>query len=414
MNSNFKRFCMVVCLGFQIEVMAQNKVGLTQYQSIFYGADTMGVLDISLGLDAQTSNLNFKYIYSFYTGKFISSQLIDDNAKMLNLNNKIGLESAIGGQYQFASKKSKKGNTVAHIVKAKYKQIGSGQYNSDAWVLAMKGNAPLAGEQISLNKLGIVQYNWLEIGWGQKRWFSKNKMAATFGINAVGGQGNSFAIEKGSFYTDTAGQYIDVALNGNWERSNNKQSIGLGANIGLQGILKDKTEWQFNITDFGAFFPNKSTVSNRFDTSFRFTGFYIYDIKSLSDKDYWTNKTDSLSAPISEPNGKNVLIWLPFKLKFAINTFIKPNQQIGLKVSYRHLVYALPKLDVWHQINYNSGLFINSNFAFGGWGGLQWTEKLGYQKQHWAIALQLGGMQSMAISSLPFQATAQIQLVTKF
>jgi hypothetical protein len=395
--------------------MAQNKVGLAQYHSLFYEVDTVGILDLSLGLDAQTSNQNFKYIHSLYTGKFISSKLIEDNSKMLNLNNRAGFESAIGGQYQLAIKKNPKGLATANIIQANYKVIAGGLYNSDAWLLAMKGNAPFAGEQISLNQMGVAQYQWLEIGWGQKRWFKDNKMATTFGINVLGGQGNRFTLERGSIYTDTAGQYIDVALNGNWARSNNEgQSIGLGTQFGLQGRINDKTEWQFNATDLGAFIPNTKAESNTFDTSFRFTGFYIYDVKQLSNNDYWTNKSDSLSAPIAEPNGEKTMIWLPFKLNFGINTFIKPNQQIGLLIGYRHLVYAMPKMEFWHQIDFNSGLFVNSNLAYGGWGGLQWSEKVGYQKDRWAMVLQLGGMQSMAISKLPFQATAQIQLVAKF
>ena len=105
---------------------------------------------------------------------------------------------------------------------------------------------------------------------------------------------------------------------------------------------------------------------------------------------------------------------LPFKLTIGANTFINNNQQLGVVLGYRHLLYALPKLEVWHQINGASGLYLNSNLAYGGWGGLQWTEKVGYQRNNWAIALQLGGMQSMAISKLPFQATAQVQLITKF
>jgi hypothetical protein len=415
MSSNFKRLCFLVCLSFQFKAMAQNKVGLAQHQSLFYKLDTVGVLDISLGVDAQTSNQNFRYIHSLYAGKFISSQLIEDNGKMLNLNNKAGFESFIGGQYQFASKKNKKGLATANIIQAKYKLIAGGQYNSDAWLLAMKGNAPFAGEQISLSQVGAAQYQWLELGWGQKLWLKDNKMAVSFGLNVLGGQGNRFAIEKGTLYTDSAGQYLDVALNGNWARSNNAgQSLGLGAQFGLQGRINDKTEWQFNATDLGAFIPNKKAESNTFDTSFRFTGFYIYDVRDLSSNDYWTNRTDSLTAPIAETKGEKPMIWLPFKLNFGLHTFIKTNQQIGLIIGYRHLVYALPKLEVWHQVNYNSGFFINSNLAYGGWGGLQWTEKVGYQKARWAMALQLGGMQSMAISKLPFQATAQIQLVAKF
>jgi len=415
MSSNFKRLCFLVCLSFQFKAMAQNKVGLAQYQSLFYGADTIGILDISLGIDAQASNQNFNYIQSFYSGKFITSKLIDDNSKMLNLNNKIGFESAIGGQYLFASQKNQKGKTSANFVNAKYKQMVGGQYNSDTWLLAMKGNAPFAGEQVSFNQLGIAQFEWLELGWGKKRWFENNKMATTFGISALGGKGNRFSIDKGSIYTDTSGEYIDVALNGNWSQSNSKgQSFGLGAHFSIQGLINEKTEWQFNIDDLGAFLPNKNTQRNEFDTAFRFTGFYIYDIKKMSDNGYWTNRTDSLSAPISEPNGEKGLIGLPFKLTLAMKTFIKANQQLGFIIGYRHMVYAMPKVEAWHQIDFNSGLFLNSNLAYGGWGGLQWTEKVGYQKQHWALALQFGGMQSMAIQNLPFQTTAQVQLVTKF
>lgn len=415
MNNNFKRLCIVVCLGFQFGAVAQNKVGLSQYQSLFYGIDTVGVLDVSLGLDAQTSNHNFKYVHSLFTGKFISSQLINDNSNMLNLSNRAGFESVTGGRYLFASAKNKKENIAAHFINAKYKQIVGGQYNSDAWLLAMKGNAPFAGEQVTINQLGIAQFQWLEIGWGKKSWFRDDKIAVTYGINALGGKGNRFILEKGSIYTDTSGEYIDVVAKGNWLQSNsNGQSIGFGAHFGLQGIINEKTEWQFIIDDLGAFLPNKNTQSNEFDTAFRLTGFYIYDIKKMSENGYWTSKTDSLSAPISEPNGEKGLLGLPFKLTLAMNTFIKANQQLGFIIGYRHMVYAMPKVEAWHQIDYNSGVFINSNLAYGGWGGIQWSEKIGYQKQHWAFAFQFGGMQAMAIAGLPFQATAQVQLVARF
>ncbi len=415
MNNNFKGLVFLLCLCFGIKANAQYKVGLAQHQSLFYALDTTGIFALSTRLDAQSGAHNFNYIQSFYSGKFINTQLIDENSKMLKLQNRLGIETAIDGRYFFGSQINKKGNVSAHYIKATYNQIVGGRYNSDAWLLAMKGNAPFAGDEVALNKLGIAQYEWLALGWGKKGWNLNKTIAVTAGVDLIGGKANGFNLSSGSIYTDTAGEYIDVDLNGNWSKSNNAgYSAGLGATFGLQGAIKNKSEWHLSFSDFGVLLPHKHNQSNSFDTSFRFTGFYVYDVKRMTDNDYWTDITDSLSAPISTAENTKKTTILPFKLEFGINTFIRTNQQVGMLISYRHLVYAMPKIEVWHTINYGSGFYLNSSLAYGGWGGIQWSEKVGFQTYRLAIGLQLGGMQSMAIQNLPFQTTAQIQLVTKF
>lgn len=375
-------------------------------------ADSSADISVITSGEARASSVGMQFMSKFVWGGLIDNDLKQLNAPQQKKLNRAGVSESVQLSYWA------KATHTAGIAKRQGFQLGfssfqGAQFTSSAWLMVFYGNSPYAGQELDFSKSGYRNISWANAAWQFSRVNATKTRETAFSAGLYGVlQNNQIAIDKGSLYTDTGGTYIDAALQGNWS-FNKKVAPAVGFSVSITEKVNDNFSLHFQVNDLGLVLWNKGTESNQFDTAFRFTGFYIPHASSFADEDFWKNKTDSLTAPLSQANGNKTQRILPASVMLHLNRKINKQNSLIALFSYRYGIMAIPEVKLAHR--YEKQMFTWTSAAgYGGWGGWLLNGSASWQTATSGITLSLGGFQSLVSEKIPFQAYANLGVNRRF
>jgi hypothetical protein len=256
-------------------------------------------------------------------------------------------------------------------------------FSKDVFGLAMLGNASFTGRELDLSGTSFTQLSYQKIGLG----FQHADKGWTVFLNYIDGRDfYDFTINKGDFYTDPAGQFVDMRYRLTQLNAPQKNS-GVGLGMDFQWAKKSgQVQWNLQVTDLG-WVKFRDVEKSVWKGDERFTGLSWSEsiIEGTSGDELLSEWTD---AKVTQKN-RNVL--LPTRLKAGV--------QAGF-IGYRVITYCFER-----QLGWQSIYFSKSDIPIK-WGSLHYEMALNhtFQNRH-ALSCELGITNSKKDFSLSLMAS---------
>lgn len=307
------------------------------------------ILLANYSLLAQQSSIDFKIDIGAFNSS-INSQLINDNNKHLNENDKASILSA------FAENNSifvETDNSLRYE-HSKGWSIGIAQrtsfnvnYPKDIIKLGLYGNTPYVGEELSFTPFELDLFFYTDINI-QYRW---NDNLSTRASYLLGHQFADIMVNKATLNTGELGESIeyDLSIEANMSDTvfNNPFAInghGVSGAICYENTMKDMT-YQVSLSDIGFIQWKEESYSIKVDDEFMFDGIYVDNILAFTDS-IITNQIDRLESKFKNSSKSAYRQNLPIRLNvnLSINTNSNFIEKIEAKLENRFNYYPKPRL----------------------------------------------------------------------
>jgi len=242
------------------------------------------VFELNSNIEVESNNLN----RSFYDKMLFEGGFIDDNLKeewigSLDKQNNI-LYGNFKNEFLYTYKRKKR----IYNLSVSDNNIINGAFSQDLFKLIFQGNLDYINQELNFDNtnLRIDRYQKYSLGYGIMSKFMEGYFSLSF---LKGNHHVSWFIEKGSLFTNSYGNSLDIEYNmdifstdtANISAFNNN---GNGLSISMNtsfNILNKKINLYVN--DLGFIMWNTKSITSSVDSSFKFNGIEIDNLLDISD-----------------------------------------------------------------------------------------------------------------------------------
>ena len=302
-------------------------------------------------LIAQQSSIDFRLDLGAFNSS-INTQLINDNNKYLNEDDKASILSAFSqSNYIFVETDNSfryehsKGWSIGVAQRTSFNVT----YPIDIIRLGLYGNTPFVGEQLSFTPFELDLFFYTDINIKYK-W---NDNLSTRASYLLGHQFADIMVNKASLNIGELGESIeyDLSIEANMSDTvfNNPFAInghGVAVAICYEDKIKEMT-YQISLSDIGFIQWKEDSYSLNVEDEFTFDGIYVDNILSFTDS-IITNQIDRLEDKFKNSSKGAYRQNLPVRLNvnLSINTNSNVIEKIEAKLENRLNYYPKPRLTI--------------------------------------------------------------------
>lgn len=246
------------------------------------------------------------------------------------------------------------------------------QYNENAYRLMFYGNAPFAGQTVSISPFRYYLMGQRNLGGGLMLGKNKN----TFWLGADFVQATTYTdIQATNTNLTTAVDGTSLQLDGKIDfKQSARPTYNAGYGFALNGQwftdIKEKVFLNFAVDNLGLAFFNANSQNFSRDTTIQFSGINLNDV--LEGDSAWQQIQDSLTdALLPSQKNKAFTTVLPFSVKVSATRYFLPKGQLQLSLilNYRYVPGYIPQAAV--QARYKVSKFFSPALTvmYGGYGG---------------------------------------------
>jgi hypothetical protein len=368
-----KRWIFIVFIGFYSLSTAQTGQTIRGYYMPFSkfnsGFDGSYILNSS----AITTQLGNNIISGAYIGNEIKDRVFN-NFDEIPAN--IGGDVQIGAHFVVSPDSLFKRRGISWFGAINHRIHFNGLIPRDAFGLAAFGNARYEGQSATISGLEANYLNYQQLQAG----LMFNKGNSGVGLSFLKGQQmQRLEVPISSVFTANDGEFIEMNLLLNAsqtdrERRNFHHFNGVGASfdaftyINLPGKDNLGHRLLIEVKDLGFIHWNNRTTNYTIDSTYRFDGFAIENLFTLSDSILGPNLSDSTILSNASSSNKSLTSFLPafFHLAdvYQVNEDLKLMGGLMYRIAANYNMYYY--LRAFYQINPN--MEISSRLAWGGYG----------------------------------------------
>ncbi|MBX9850945.1 MAG: hypothetical protein K2X86_04220 [Cytophagaceae bacterium] len=327
------------------------------------------LLNFGLGFHLNSNAITNDFVKGLLYAGFIENERKDQVTAKLRDQNRFGFEFTGGLNYRYKLKED-----LFIIAALNQRQMFNAQFTKDAFELAFRGNKQFAGKTADLSdiKINYFDYQSLFIG-AQKK--INSTVTAGGGISFIrAGRFNQLHIDRGSLYTDSAGQYLDFDMKFKLAFSESEKflsSNGLGAAVNFNvAIARQNGVLNFEVRDLGVIQWKDLNIYEG-DALYRYDGQDIGNVLNFSDSIFSLTKADSIAANLGIKKKKeNLTYFIPASLH--VNYLFRMTSSLSMVAGVKYYIKAnyIPRIYVKSIYYLNNRFMIAPMIAYGGYGKL--------------------------------------------
>jgi hypothetical protein len=336
-----------------------------------------------IGLDAKfgaaSKEFSSNQLVEIGTGNYltesIKSDLIEAASSQLRLGYhqhlEIGYFERLNQPLTYPEKDFKQGLSIYQTA------FSALDFNGSALALALRGNAPFAGQDLDLS--GSTFEDWYYTGIKYHFSFNLNSRSRAFmGVGILAGHGHAlYNFENTSLFTAEDGSFVE--LNGGYElqQANTTSSLGvagLGVGLDFETTLKNGKHWlTLSAQEFGLMVWTQTESAKR-DSSYRFEGIFIDNFESLSDS-LLQAEGDAIIDDLLFNDGENYTRLTPFRVaaRYSYQLDKKYFKSVFTEVNYRHLAGYSPQFQIGANAKTGQSDLLSCALAYGGFNELSFS-----------------------------------------
>ena len=259
-------------------------------------------------------------------------------------------------------------NKKGWIISLENKHLAYSTYTKDLAKIALYGNAPCIGENLSLAPFNTSYYRYSELAVGFR--LHENFQLFTSGI--IGHQFASIQTNTADFYTAENGSYIDYDLSleihyTDTAFSNMFEKRGLGAALSLY-FEQEKEDFSIRLSasDIGFILWDKDCNNIYIDTAFHYKGIPVDNLLNFN-QEIVENEIDALEGQINTNYKENYTWKIPIILRGYFQKNLNNNlfSAISFGLEHRLAIYPSPLIysNLYHSKEKSQWSF---GYHFGG------------------------------------------------
>lgn len=347
---------------FFLIVLCYARVTIAQYNSEFLNFEKTGRSisvngEFELGSSAIQNSFINKYIY----GGYIDQNMKDAADKKMKLYNVFGTNINYDVSAFFG-----RNPKYSYLIGYKDQQIVNATFTKDLYELAYYGNQPYLGQTKSFagSNLNSLRFQELKLGFIWHKIDTTAKIGAS--VSILRGQQLFYikANDNSSLYTNYNGTELlfnsnfSMALGDTTNRKNPLAFSGIGASADIffetpyKSSIGRSSVLTVNVNNLGFLHWFDQSIQYSSDSTFRFSGYHINNIKDLSDSTLKNISKDTIVRRATNARHQSFNTNIPTNL-LLINKIIFTNK-FSQSFGFRYVFHA----------NYRPYLFIESDYAF--------------------------------------------------
>ncbi len=319
-------------------------------------------------------------VMGIYRGGALSNEVRRRTLDALGSRNRGGQE--LGGTAHYAWGDSLFGRSgLRPRFSLGYRNFLGMRFASDAFAVSFFGNAAFEGRTAHLGPSSFEQIDYQTFCFGVE----DRQTGSFLEVGVVNGSAlNTGQINTADLYTAMDGRYLELALDGNYHRSDTGKtnfSSGIGAVISMQWrkplqILQSSGALSITVTDLGFIAWNPNSLSVTKDTTIRYEGFEVSGILDLDALILNENTLqDSLGLGYSKGNFLRMLPGkIEAKLEFGRLQNAHPDFQraaYSVSLDQRLLPGYIPYARVDRNLALSKCFMLQVGASYGGFGELR-------------------------------------------
>ena len=343
-------------------------------------------IDLSGNLTAKSNAFPNDFYKQFYFGGYLSNDVKLKAAKNLKNVNRFGGDGDVSIQFRHNIDSIFKKTGWSYLVRIAERRHLNLEMPKDFFNVGFFGNAMYENKTAQLAKFQMDFISYQQAGLGvEKTLMIKDNLhqLGLVGSYLIGRNAQKAIIDKANLFTAIDGEYLDLEINGKYNRTDsikNKQLIpnptkGEGFSIDLyyQLITIEKHKLQLSVLDFGYLFWQNSAIAYQYDTLFRFEGIDIKNLIDINDSLINLSK-DTLVNLGKRSSTKSFKTSLPtwFLVNYSHN-LLPGKLTLNFVGRYRFNDVYLPFLAVGATYYYNKNTNASFNIGYGGYGSFNYA-----------------------------------------
>lgn len=380
-------------------------------------------IELSGNVTAKSNAFPNSFYKQFYYGGYLTDEVKQTAVKDLKNVNRFGADADLNLIFRQSMDTVFKQTGWSYLVKIAERRHLNLEMTKDFFNVGFFGNAMYENKTAQLAKfqLDFVSYQQLGIGIEKKLTVKDNThQLGIIGSYINGRNAQRALINKANLFTATDGAYLDLELNGKYNRTDsikNKQLIpnpskGEGFSIDLyyQLMTQENHKLQIAVLDFGYIFWQNSAIHYNYDTLFRFEGIDIKNLISINDSLIKLSR-DSLVELGKKNFNQSFKTSLPtwFQVNYS-HSLIPGKWALNFYGRYRFNDVFLPFIAVGTTYYYKSNTSASFSTGYGGYGKFNYS--LMIHQRVWKYFMLGIGTNQMEGLLMPKRANGQSLVFT--
>lgn len=347
-----------------------------QQSHIAFSEGTQGQFLVAVdgSFDIGSNAVKTKFFNSFYSGKFIDTDLKDKTYKSLKNNNRIGFDVTYRLQIAQMPDSVKSWGYYASLNNVIHADAG---FKGDLFRLAFSGNSDYAGQTMELGKSDFQFLSYRQV----KAGFIKGSNKSTWGLGLSFIKGESYlgaSLDKGELFTETDGLYLDITSQLTLQRSDTgdvkfSDMVGWGAGLDFlySAQLNDKSKLNIEVSDLGFISWSDKSVKIENDTTLHFEGIEIDNLIDLGDSLFTGFTTDSLLDTLGAHSSSGAFSTVvPGYIHLNYITQLKDNLALNAGIAQRLKANFFPYIYVGTNVKLGERVTFTNRLSYGGYASL--------------------------------------------
>ncbi|MBS1637078.1 MAG: hypothetical protein JST26_14265 [Bacteroidetes bacterium] len=407
---------LAVILGLSFPLRAQ-------YNSEFLNFDKTGrSVSVNAEYELGSTGLQNKFINRFIYGGYIDNNLKDAAYKKMRNNNVAGANmnydvSAFFGKHP----------KYSYLIGFKDQRIINASYTRDVFQLAFYGNKPYLGETKSLAGTNVNSLRFQEVKMGFI--WHKIDTTAKIGVSLSFLRGQELfyikANDNSSLYTNADG--TELVFHSNFSMAMGDTSkrgplafsgVGASADIFFETPYKSRlgksSVLTVNANNIGFLHWFDNSIQYSSDSTFRYDGYHINNLKDLSDSTLKNISKDTIVKNATNARHQSFNTNIPTNL-LIINKIIFTDKY-SFSFGFRHIFHAnyKPYIFIENEYDFTPKVSMALHVGYGGYSRLNLGLAFVYSSGNWFFKIGSNSLQGYVSPANTFGQGAFISVARKF
>jgi hypothetical protein len=273
-------------------------------------------------------------------------------------------------------------------------------FGASAAKLALHGNSRYAGKTIALGNVSFQSLSWAQVGVGFRH--QGTKLYTAVNLNILGGLNcDQFEATSNRLYTQEDGEYIDLDFNAKLKHASAGASLFAGAGLSLDYRASYKLNKSNSIylllNDVGFMRWSKNISQYQIDTSFKFEGLVINNLRNVTSDSFSTHLVDSFKQVLAYHHSTNPFTSVLPAMLLLEYRYVWPSGD-RLNMGFRHQFLCQHILSPFVAYSHYFGSSKNQEWTTRisvlGYGDIDLDIGIGFTSKHWRGKLMVNGVES--------------------
>lgn len=408
--------CLIICCT--VHVLK------AQYNSEFQNFDKMGrSVSVNGEYELGSNGMQNKFLNKFIYGGYIDNATKDAAYRQMKLYNVLGATMHYNVSAFFG-----KSPKYSYLIGFQDQRIFNATYTKDLYQLAFYGNKPYLGETKSLggSNINSLRFQELKLGFIWHKIDTTAKIGAS--VSILRGQQLFYirANNNSSLYTNNDG--TEMEFNSNFSMAlgdtNNRNKAFAFSGIGASADIFFETPYQsrlgkssvltVNVNNLGFIHWFDESIQYSSDSTFRFDGYHVNNIKDLSDSTLKNISKDTIVKNATNARKQSFNTNIPTNL-LLINKIIFTNKY-ALSTGFRYVFHAnyKPYIFIENEYSFTPKVLMTLHVGYGGYSRLNVGLALVYNSKQWFFKIGSNSLQGYISPSNTFGQGAFVTVARKF